>query len=332
MSLRAPPHNRLPLDMSRLSDACSLRLALSFEPRKLISAPIPLPLVEVQFEAEGITTLWVQVPNSMATQYRPGQYFMCWNPYDSTGGMSRPHFHSEKPYSVGDIRVGHSHAHQLVEAETGRQGRDFLGFTIKDLGRQSGELTRLSVGDWLAIRGPFGTAFPQMNAGERLVLVSGGIGSTPMHMAAREARHRLGDDVRIEAIMGFRNAEESHYVSRMESICDSLRITTDDGSLGTQGFPTALLPELLGNYHDGRTVLLTCGPEPMMLPVLQMAVDSAIKCYAAMERYLPCSMAVCGLCMVGDRLICKDGPVMDGDWLLQQDDFGSSHGHWAAVG
>ena len=325
MSLRASPHNRPQLDMPRLSDACTLRLAHSFEARSLISVPTPLPLVEVQHEAEGIVTLWVQVPHSLASQYRPGQYFMCWNPYDSTGGMSRSHHHSEKPYSVGDVRIGHSHDNEGIETTTGSQSRAFLGFTVKDLGRQSGELTRMRAGDWLAIRGPFGTAFPDLNAGVRLILVSGGIGSTPMHMVAREARHKLGDGIRIEAIMGFQNAAESHYIPRMESVCDNLSITTDDGSLGTVGFPTGLLPELLDNTHDGHTVLFTCGPEPMMAPVLRMAVDSNIECYAAMERYLPCSVAVCGLCMVGDRLTCIDGPIMEGDWLLQQDDFGSAH-------
>ena len=116
-------------------------------------------------------------------------------------------------------------------------------------------------------------------------------------------------------------------MARMQSVCNSLRITTDDGSLGSAGFPTGPLPDLLDNFHDGRTVLLTCGPEPMMETVLQMAVDSGIECYAAMERYLPCSVAVCGLCMVGDRLTCLDGPVIEGDWLLKQDDFGSTHSH-----
>ena len=327
MSLRASPKNRPGLDMSRLSDACTHRLAQIFEDRSLVSAPTPLPLVEVQYEAEGIVTLWVQVPHSMASQYRPGQYFMCWNPYDSTGDMSRPHYHSEKPYSVGDIRLNMNNAHKEVETNSGSRNRSFLGFTVKDLGKQSGELTKLGVGDWLAIRGPFGTSFPDINAGCRVILVSGGIGSTPMHMAAREYRHRHGDGIQINAIMGFQNAAQSHYIERMDSVCDRLRITTDDGSLGTAGFPTDLLPEFLENIHDGRTMLLTCGPEPMMVPVLQMAVDSGIECYAAMERYLPCSVAVCGLCMVGDRLTCIDGPVMEGIWLLQQDDFGKTHGH-----
>lgn len=313
MTLRAAPPNRSSRDVNLLSDACSIRLTDAYESRGMIAAPIPLPIMEVEQEAEGIVTLWVQVPHSMGLEYRSGQYYMCWNPYDAIGGMNRPNYHSEKPYSVGDIRI--------------TPERTLLGFTVKDLGRQSGELTRLNVGDWLAIRGPFGTNFPSMSAGERLILVSGGIGSTPMHMAARDARCILGDNIRIDAVMGFQNSSESHYIPRMEKICDSLQVYTNDGSLGTAGFPTDNLPDLLEDHHDGRTVLFTCGPEQMMKPVLQIAVNSQIECYAAMERYLPCSVAVCGLCMVGNRLTCRDGPIMDGIWLLHQEDFGLPDSH-----
>ena len=79
--------------------------------------------------------------------------------------------------------------------------------------------------------------------------------------------------------------------------------------------------------EPNKTKLFTCGPELMMKNVIEMSIDSGVDCYAAMERYLPCSVAVCGLCMVGDRLTCRDGPVMEGDWLLQQDDFASHNSH-----
>jgi dihydroorotate dehydrogenase electron transfer subunit len=251
---------------------------------------------------------------------------MCWNPYDAEGGMSRTNFNSEKPYSVGDIKIDRTGIDETTAADEGGVGNTLMGFTIKDLGRQSGELTRMSKGDWLALRGPFGTTFPTPESGSTLILVSGGIGSTPMHMMAKEARNKLGGRVNIHAIMGFRNASEAHYVQRMEGLCDSLTITTDDGTQGIHGYPTQPLEELLQGVDSDNCTLLTCGPEPMMKPVLEMAVTADIECYAAMERYLPCAIAVCGLCMVGDRLTCRQGPVMEGGWLLQQSDFGHHHG------
>ena len=276
--------------------------------------PTPMPITKIDVEAIGIATIWINVPHSVADNFTPGQYFMCWNPYDSEGNMDDKHICSEKPYSVGAIEYGNNFAK--------------LGFTVKDLGRQSGELIKLSVGDWLSIRGPFGNGFPFVSeeVGQKIILVSGGIGSTPMHMAAIDARANRGKDIELIAIMGFQNTNEVHYIEKMEKVCDRVYITTDDGSLGTRGFPTVVLDELLNN-DDSITSIYTCGPEPMMKAVIEMVVakNSKIQLLAAMERYLPCSMAVCGLCMVGDKLTCKDGPVMDGRWLLNQSDFGMAH-------
>ncbi len=327
MTLSTSPNTRsADFDLQKLADVCCERMAKEFNKSGKILAPIPLPIMEIVHEAESVVTVWLQVPEELATSYKAGQFFMCWNPYDAEGGMSRTNFNSEKPYSVGDIKIDRTGIDETTAADEGGVGNTLMGFTIKDLGRQSGELTRMSKGDWLALRGPFGTTFPTPESGSTLILVSGGIGSTPMHMMAKEARNKLGGRVNIHAIMGFRNASEAHYVQRMEGLCDSLTITTDDGTQGIHGYPTQPLEELLQGVDSDNCTLLTCGPEPMMKPVLEMAVTADIECYAAMERYLPCAIAVCGLCMVGDRLTCRQGPVMEGGWLLQQSDFGHHHG------
>ena len=314
-------------DLFALADACCNRLNDELERNGTIASPIPMPIHRIDCEANGVVTIWIQVPSILSSIYKPGQYFMCWNPYDAEGGISRSNYNSEKPYSVGDVKIDRSEIDEVTEADIGDSGRTLFGFTIKDLGRQSGELTRLNRGDWFAIRGPYGTNFPTPSSGDNLLLISGGIGSTPMHMAARDARQKLGDRVSIHAIMGFQTKVDVHFEDRMESLCDSLTITTDDGTQGIKGFPTLPLSELLGKIDPNKTQLFTCGPEQMMKNVLKMSVEHGIECYAAMERYLPCSVAVCGLCMVGDRLTCRDGPVMEGDWLLQQDDFATHHSH-----
>ncbi|MBC8437773.1 MAG: hypothetical protein H8D82_00720, partial [Euryarchaeota archaeon] len=202
-----------------------------------IASPIPLPIIKIEMETSDIATIWLQVPTKLAAEYKPGQYFMCWNPYDSNGGMSERNHNSEKPYSVGDIMIDTSKIDSKTAADSGKSGRALIGFTIKNLGRQSGDLTKMKCGDWLALRGPFGTTFPAIESSSTLLLVSGGIGSTPMHMAAFAARQKLGSKVVIHAIMGFRNEDETHYVSRMEEVSDTVTITTDDGSQGIHGYP-----------------------------------------------------------------------------------------------
>ena len=314
-------------NLNALVEACCERMEKEYQQHNRLPTPIPSPIIEITKESNGVSTIWIQVPTILASDYKPGQYFMCWNPYDSEGGMSKKNYNSEKPYSVGDIRVDRSGIDEETAPDQGLDGSTMMGFTIKNLGRQSGELIKMEKGDWFAIRGPFGTNFQTPNFGETLILVSGGIGSTPMHMAAKEARNKLGDKLTIHSIMGFQTSDDVHYHDKMREICDSVTVTTDDGSFGLQGYPTIPLREIITNCQPSNTKLFTCGPEPMMKPVLEICEENGIESYAAMERYLPCSVAACGLCMVGDRLTCRQGPVMEGSWLLEQDDFGSPHYH-----
>ena len=108
MTLSTSPNTRsADFDLQKLADVCCERMAKEFNKSGKISAPIPLPIMEIVHEAESVVTVWLQVPEELATSYKAGQFFMCWNPYDAEGGMSRTNFNSEKPYSVGDIKIDH---------------------------------------------------------------------------------------------------------------------------------------------------------------------------------------------------------------------------------
>lgn len=320
----SPRHGGRTRDLTASRAAAREQLSLAIAAGEGITRrPIMLPVAEVEHDTSDIATLWFEVDIEVAAALEPGMFWMLWNPYDEHGGLDRPGHHSEKPYSVGVIESDHTGHLPGLGHGTGVPGMARLGFTVKDLGRQSGTLTRLEAGDLVALKGPFGTTFSDPGRGERLILLSGGIGSTPLHLAACAARQHLGEAVEIVAIMGFQNAAGAHYVERMQAVCDEVLIATDDGSLGHHGFPTALLPEVL--ERPGPARLFTCGPEPMMAGALALCRDHGVPAEASMERYLPCGVAVCGLCMVGDRLTCQEGPVLPGEWLLEQTDFGAPH-------
>ena len=86
----------------------------------------------------------------------------------------------------------------------------------------------------------------------------------------------------------------------------------DDGSLGTKGFTTTVLPELLekGSYD----VVVTCGPEIMMRGVAKIAKEHGIPCEVSLEKRMACGLGACLSCSIdttdGQRKkVCKDGPV-----------------------
>jgi dihydroorotate dehydrogenase electron transfer subunit len=111
-------------------------------------------------------------------------------------------------------------------------------------------------------------------------------------------------------------------------------VTTDDGSYGFTGFVTQALERYLDRHHrPGSAVVYTCGPEPMMKRVSEIAATRGLECQVAVERAMACGMGTCQSCcirvrkpdpsqppLVGRdwcyRLACTDGPVFRGSDLL----------------
>ncbi|HWE95439.1 MAG TPA: dihydroorotate dehydrogenase electron transfer subunit [Tepidisphaeraceae bacterium] len=140
-------------------------------------------------------------------------------------------------------------------------------------------------------------------------------------------------------------------------------ITTDDGSYGFRGFVTQALEKYLdglgfgvqgsGKSRDGDLksqisnfgtsqnvsttpsvlpTLYTCGPEPMMKRVADIAAARGLACQIAVERAMACGMGTCQSCCIrvrkpvdavplkgrdwAYRLACTDGPVFMGSDLL----------------
>jgi dihydroorotate dehydrogenase electron transfer subunit len=109
-------------------------------------------------------------------------------------------------------------------------------------------------------------------------------------------------------------------------------VSTDDGSFGFRGFVTQALERYLDEHatRDGAAVIYTCGPEPMMKRVADIAIARNIPCQVAVERAMACGMGTCQSCcirvkkpdpnkppLVGKdwcyRLACTDGPVFLAD-------------------
>ena len=116
---------------------------------------------------------------------------------------------------------------------------------------------------------------------------------------------------------------------------------TADGKrrqMNRKGFVTQALEQYLsklGTQHSAlRTVIYTCGPEPMMKRVADIAAQHHIECQIAVERAMACGMGTCQSCCIrlkrdpqrdGQafcdkdwiyKLACTDGPVFQGKDLL----------------
>ncbi|MBO7392760.1 MAG: dihydroorotate dehydrogenase electron transfer subunit, partial [Abditibacteriota bacterium] len=88
-----------------------------------------------------------------------------------------------------------------------------------------------------------------------------------------------------------------------------------------KGFVTKLLEESLANDSDA--VVYSCGPNPMMKAVAEIAAKYGAECYVSLENKMACGIGVCMGCvqMMKDgkyARVCKEGPVFDGEEIAWQ--------------
>ena len=73
-----------------------------------------------------------------------------------------------------------------------------------------------------------------------------------------------------------------------------------------------LITEKIRRSLSNNGVALMCGPDRMLEPVVEELEKIGIgewKTYVSLERMMRYGVGKCGHCSLGDKYICKDGPV-----------------------
>lgn len=182
-------------------------------------------------------------------------------------------------------------------------------------GPGSAWVTRRRAGDVVDVVGPLGRPFPTAPSGARCVLVGGGYGSAPLLWWAGELR-AAGHPV--DVVLGAASRDRLFGVEQAQGLDVAVHVTTDDGSAGTPGRVTAVLPGLLGTG----TQVYACGPMAMLRAVHQSAAAAGARSWLAVEESMACGIGICMTCVLpvrhGDGVTrmtrsCTDGPTFDGD-------------------
>lgn len=193
-------------------------------------------------------------------------------------------------------------------------------------------VTRRRPGEELDLVVPLGRPFPVPAPGVPAVLVGGGYGSAPMGWWARELRS-LGNPV--SAVFGAGDAARLFGVEDAAALTDRLLVTTDDGSAGTRGRVTDVLPGMLAPG----TQVYACGPMAMLRAVTRVAADHGARAWCTVEESMACGVGVCMTCVLpvrGDDGLtrmtrtCVEGPTIDGA-ALRWDAIGAGPGGGSAV-
>ncbi|MBR5296063.1 MAG: FAD/NAD(P)-binding protein [Clostridia bacterium] len=207
---------------------------------------------------------------------------------------------------------------------------EFMEFSIKKCGCVTSFLHSIEPGQYVTIRGPYGNGFPVESAfkGKDLLFIAGGIGLAPLRSVINYCRHYRENYGSIDIVYGSRSMQDLvDYNEIMEEWCkeDSINVhlTIDREQPewnGHVGFVPNYVKEL--GFDTNKTAVL-CGPPIMIkftLAGLQEIGFGKDQIYTTLEMRMKCGIGKCGRCNLGDKFICKDGPVFRFDQLEELPD------------
>jgi NAD(P)H-flavin reductase len=182
----------------------------------------------------------------------------------------------------------------------------------------------LKEGDYLGVRGPFGTSWPVKEAvGRDVVIVAGGIGLAPLRPAIYRILEETEKFGRVVLLYGARTESDILFRADLEKwrgrFDIEVEVTVDRGTRGWRGnvgVVTHLLPR--APFDPGDCIAMLCGPEIMMqFTVLGLERRGVAyqNIYISMERNMKCGIGLCGHCQFGPEFICKEGPVFAFDQI-----------------
>lgn len=213
----------------------------------------------------------------------------------------------------------------MISITSSPTNEEYMEFSVKRCGVLSTWLHEMEVGQNITVRGPYGNAFPVETAlkGKDLLFIAGGIGLAPLRSVINYVRDKRENYGKVQIIYGSRSKDD--LVAYREIVEKWMKddgvevcLTIDnaqEGWDGHVGFVPNYVKEL--NPDLNKTVLM-CGPPVMIKFTLEALKELGFKdtqVYTTMELRMKCAVGKCGRCNIGDKYVCKDGPVFRFDEL-----------------
>ena len=267
-------------------------------PQTPVASPKADPMVPRLFT---VKRKWAELPDTFSLQLTP-----------EDGGIfvfEPGSFNMLYTFGVGEVPISISGDPLDVHS---------LTHTIREVATVTRAIGRLSEGDMLGVRGPFGTSWPIKAAkGDDMLFVAGGLGLAPIWPAILSVLANRLDYGNLVIDYGARTPESILYRERLRELPSrfdgNVQITVDRASGDWPGKVGVVTNLIKSNGFDApHTTAFVCGPEVMMRFTAQALLEKGIpesKIYLSMERNMKCAIGFCGHCQFGPYFICRDGPV-----------------------
>ncbi len=204
--------------------------------------------------------------------------------------------------------------------------KEYQEFSIKKCGCLTSWLHQMDVGQQITIRGPYGKPFPVDDElkGRDLLFIAGGVGLAPLHSVINYVLDKRDSYGKVDVVYGSRSKEDlldleeiqTRWMDPKNDI--DVHLTIDRAQEGWDGH-VAFVPTYVKELgFDPNKTVLVCGPPIMIKFVLQALTELGFEktqIYTTMELRMKCGVGKCGRCNIGDKYVCKDGPVFRFDEL-----------------
>jgi len=202
-----------------------------------------------------------------------------------------------------------------------KESAAIIELLYKVVGRGTLLLSKLKKGDPVDIFGPYGRAFDVSPEAKKVAFICGGIGVAPITFLISRYKN-LSDMQDVESICyyGAASVKDLIGVGQIKKMCSHVRISTDDGSAGCEGFVTELFAKDISYYEPENSMIYACGPRPMLQRLSTLLKDNPLPCQILMEERMACGVGACLGCAVSTKQkegkieykrVCKDGPVFN---------------------
>ena len=231
-----------------------------------------------------------------------------------------------KPGNFAAIRVGGENAHMILRrafaisrVSTNANWGGTMELIVAAHGVGSTWLCSQSDGATLDIVVPLGTAFGIPTEPVQVLLVGGGYGSAPLFGLAEVLNER---GCRVDMLLGASTATKIYAPMEGKRAVNSLRIYTEDGSMGKTGRVTDPIRSLIDELDVA--VVYSCGPMAMLSAINAITQNTEVVHQCAVEESMACGIGICMTCVLpvknaeGNIAMlrsCIDGPVMDGSFV-----------------
>ena len=171
-------------------------------------------------------------------------------------------------------------------------------------------------GTEIDIIAPLGTAFGIPTSPVNTLLVGGGYGSAPLFGLAEVLKSR---GCKVDMLLGASTGAKIYAPMEGKRSVNSLKIYTEDGSMGQTGRVTEPIVDLIKS--GSVDVIYSCGPMGMLSALSKLTEGTDVVHQCAVEEAMACGIGICMTCVLpvktSDGQVsmlrsCIDGQVMDG--------------------